>query len=192
MWVWKADLSLDNNWIQQSRQRSFLRMQSNKQGQREEVRKGLKKLLLLFGYTFKDNVFSFSERSESVQQHQQAPTGQPARGAVVIHIHLCTKPFLALKWRTVRLGNSSEQQQHLNAFKTRTVYWAVEPGSWWQMSPSQLTPDLKSSTSEKGVSWSLFPYKICNSQPLHHLNWQDHSKQHPLGGEQRNQLLASI
>lgn len=57
------------------------------------------------------------------------------------------------------------------------------------MTPSQLTPDLKSSTSEKGVSWSLFPY-ICNSQPLNSLNWQDHSKQHPLCGVGR--LLASI
>lgn len=35
--------------------------------------------------------------------------------------------------------NSPEQQQCLNSFKTRSVYWAVVPESWWQMSPSQLT-----------------------------------------------------
>lgn len=103
MWVWKADLSLDNNWIQQSRQRSFLSTQSNKQGQREEARKGLKELLLLFGHTCKDEVFSFSERPRSVQPRQQAPSAQPAPRAAAPHIHLCPEPFLALKWRTVRL-----------------------------------------------------------------------------------------
>lgn len=60
------------------------------------------------------------------------------------------------------------------------------------MTPSQLTPDMKSSSSERGVSWSLFPYSFCNYQPLNFLNWQDHSKQHPLRGEERNQLLASM
>jgi len=50
-------------------------MQSNKQGQREEVRKVLKKLLLLFGYAFKDDIFSFFLTvKESVQQSQQAYT----------------------------------------------------------------------------------------------------------------------
>lgn len=55
------------------------------------------------------------------------------------------------------------------------------------MTPSELTPDMKSSSSERGVSFS-----ICNYQPLNFLNWQDHSKQHPLRGEERNQLLASM
>lgn len=47
-------------------------MQSTQQGQKEEVRK-VQKLLLLFGYAFKDNVFSFSLMGkESTQQRQQA------------------------------------------------------------------------------------------------------------------------
>lgn len=67
-------------------------MQSNKQGQKEEVRKVLKKLLLLFGYAFKDDIFSFFL---TVKVNPGKPAsihaGQPAWPVIVIQIHLNTK-----------------------------------------------------------------------------------------------------
>lgn len=92
IWGWKVGLSLKNNCTQQSSQRSFLKMQPNKQGQKEEVRKVLKKLLLLFGYAFKDDIFSFFL---TVRVNPAKPAsiraGQPAWLVVATQIHLYTK-----------------------------------------------------------------------------------------------------
>lgn len=158
-------------------------MQSNEQGQREEGRDW--RNCHSCSAAPSRTTFSVSLKGQSQSSNSSTHTLVSLEGAV-IQIRLCTKPSPALKWRTVTLKSP----------RAAAIFKLIQVRGRWlgcqTWVPSQLPPDVRSSTAEKGVSCSLFPNNICNSPPLNFLNGQDHSKQHPLRGEGKKQLLVSI
>lgn len=123
IWGWKVGLSLKNNCTQQSSQRSFLKMQPNKQGQKEEVQKVLKKLLLLFGYAFKDDIFSFFL---TVRVNPTKPAsiraGQPAWPVVATQtLHSTLK--LNLPWNEEQLDFKIPQS-------SSSIYFIQDQDCW--------------------------------------------------------------